>query len=79
MNAALQFRVALARRRCSQANGCSFVTRPAMLPMGLEVPKRSRASSDLCSAFAITRNRVLFQRNPVGGRNQTLGRHKAGS
>ena len=56
-----------------------MVTRPAMLPRGLEVPKWSHASSGVCSAFAITRNRVLFQRDPVGRSNQTLGRHKAGS
>ena len=62
-----------------QANGCTLVTRPAMLPRGLEVPQRSHASGGVCSPFSITRNRVLFQRNPVGGSNQTLGRHKAGS
>ena len=62
-----------------QANRCTLVTRPAMLPRGLEVPQRSHASGGVCSPFSITRNRVLFQRNPVGGSNQTLGRHKAGS
>jgi hypothetical protein len=54
----------------------TLATRPAMLPWSR---RWSPASSGLCSPEALTLNCVLFQRNPVGGRNQALGRQHADS
>jgi hypothetical protein len=43
--------------------------RPVMLLWGLERQKWPPASSGSCSVQFITRTRMLFQRNPVGGSN----------
>jgi hypothetical protein len=55
--------------RMPSANSYAMVNRPAMLLWGLEQQKWPPASSGSCSVQLITRNRMLFQRNPVGGSN----------